>query len=404
MFNAHVLELAQEADVQDAIERVGVQTRGRPILTRKGLFRAVKLQDVGFREANIAKQEMLGAGGDAATPKGLVDFSKEKVDIILLGTMLHFRRFVAKMRSQAFLCEAISSEVEAVLSNYQRRSFTLRFPSRNVETNRTLVMGVLNVTPDSFSDGGRYLQPEQAIERGEQMVREGADLLDVGAESTRPRSEPITHEEEWRRLEPVLKVLVDRLDIPVSVDTYKPDTAAKALDLGASFLNDVTGLRNEEMVRVVAGYDVPAVIMHMQGDPKTMQVDPQYREVVADILRFFRERVADAVRGGVDEEKLIVDPGIGFGKTLGHNLEILRRLGEFRSLGRPILIGPSRKSFIGKVLDLEVDERLEGSLTATVLAMAKGASIVRVHEVRETVRAIRMADAILGLDSRELSA
>ncbi|MFQ5838067.1 MAG: dihydropteroate synthase [Thermoplasmata archaeon] len=399
MFNAHVLELVTEADAQEALKRVGVQARGRPILTRKGLFRAVKLQDVDFREAIIAKQEMLGAGGDAATPKGIVDFSKEKADVILLGTLLHFKRFIAKMRSQPLRCKAIGSEVEAVLSNYERFSFTLRFPRRDLAINKTLVMGVLNVTPDSFSDGGRYLQPEEAIMRAEQMVEEGADLVDVGAESTRPSSEPISHEEEWRRLEPVLKVLVDRLEIPISVDTYKPETAARALDLGVSMVNDVKGLGDAEMVRLVAKHDVPAVIMHMQGDPRTMQVDPRYEEVVADILRFLRRRIANAVGGGVDQDKLIVDPGIGFGKSLEHNLELLRRLGEFRSLGRPLLVGTSRKSFIGKVLDSDVAGRLEGSLATAVLAVSRGAHIVRVHDVRETVRAVRVADAILGRDS-----
>ncbi len=171
------------------------------------------------------------------------------------------------------------------------------------------------------------------------------------------------------------------------------------MDLGASMVNDVTGLRDPDMVKVLAQHDVPTVIMHMQGNPKNMQLNPQYNEVVADIIRFLRERMDEAVRGGVDEERIIVDPGIGFGKTLDHNLEILRRLREFRSLGRPILLGTSRKSFIGKVLGLDIDERLEGSLAAAVLAASKGAHIIRAHDVRETVRAVRLADAILGRGS-----
>jgi dihydropteroate synthase len=192
---------------------------------------------------------------------------------------------------------------------------------------------------------------------------------------------------------------VDRLKVPISVDTYKPKTAARALDMGASMVNDVTGLRSGDMVKVVAKYDVPVVVMHMLGDPKTMQLNPTYEEVVADILRFLRERIDHAVQEGIDEEKLIVDPGIGFGKTLGHNLEILRRLREFRSLGRPILVGTSRKSFIGKILDVDVGERLEGSLAAAVVAASRGAHILRVHDVKETARALRVADAILGRGS-----
>ncbi len=303
------------------------------------------------------------------------------------------------MRRQAFQCPAIAAEVEAVLEHDRRRTFILPMRRGPLPMERPLVMGVLNVTPDSFSDGGAHLAPDAAIQRGLEMVAEGADLLDVGAESTRPGSDPVPPQEEWRRLEPVLKVLVDRAGVPLSVDTYKPETAAKALDVGVDMVNDVTALRDDRMVQTVAKQDVPAILMHMQGEPKTMQRNPQYEEVVADILRFLRERMAHAVEGGVDEEKLLVDPGIGFGKTLDHNLEILRRLEEFRSLGRPILVGPSRKSFIGAVLDTDVEQRLEGSLAAAVLAASRGAHVVRVHDVRETVRALRLADAVLGRPS-----
>lgn len=368
--------------------------KGQPILTRKGLFRAVRLQGVGFREALIAKQEMLGAGGDAATPKGLVEFTRDTADILLLGTGLHYRRFLSKMRSQPFQCKVIAEEVQEVLENYERRSFTLRFPKGELDIDRTLVMGALNVTPDSFSDGGRFLEPEAAIKGGVRMEEEGADILDVGGESTRPGSEPVTPQEEWRRLEPVLMGLAERVEIPISVDTYRPETASKALDAGASMVNDVTGLRDMELARVVAKYDVPVILMHMLGEPKTMQRNPQYEDVVADILRFLRERIEVAVREGVDREKIVVDPGIGFGKNIEHNLEILRRLGEFRSLGRPVLVGTSRKSFIGKILNLDVEHRLEGSLAAAVVAASKGANIVRTHDVKETIKALRVADAI----------
>ncbi len=300
------------------------------------------------------------------------------------------------MKSQPLQCGTIASEVEEVLSNYARRSFALQFPKVELRLHRTLVMGVVNVTPDSFSDAGQFFEPESAIRRGEEIVREGADLLDIGAESTRPQSEPITTEEEWKRLAPVLRALVDRLKVPISVDTYKPETAEKALDLGASMVNDVTGLRDPEMVKVVARYDVPAVIMHMKGTPKTMQVNPEYDDVVADIIRYLREQMSTAIQGGVDKDKIVIDPGIGFGKTVEHNLTLLRRLGEFRSLGRPILIGTSRKSFIGKILGSDVEERLEGSLATAVLAAWGGARIVRAHDVRETVRAVRLVDEIRG--------
>lgn len=396
MFNAHVLELPERRDLREVLRRVGVQTQGRDVLERKGLFRAVKLENIGFREALIAKQEMLGAGGDAATPKGTVEFSHETSDLLLLGTPLHFRRFLAKMRRQPFRCRALAEEVEKTLEAYERRDFVLSLPQGEFPLDRVRIMGVLNVTPDSFSDGGHFLEPEKAVARAEAMVEEGADLVDVGGESTRPYSERVSAEEEWKRLEPVLEGLVDRLGVPVSVDTSKPEIAARALDLGADMVNDVLGLRDEAMVRVVAKYDVPAVVMHMLGTPETMQESPTYDDVVAEVLRWLRERLRAAVEGGVDEEKLIVDPGIGFGKAPEHNLALLRNLGSLRSLGRPILVGTSRKSFVSHATGVQPEERLEGSLAAGVLAVAQGARILRVHDVAQTVPAVRLAEAILG--------
>ncbi|MFQ5919316.1 MAG: dihydropteroate synthase [Thermoplasmata archaeon] len=399
MFNAHVLELPEARDLDQALKAVGVQAQGQPILRRKGLFRVVRLQGVGYREALIAKQEMLGAGGDAATPKGTVEFTSDEGDVILLGTPQHFKRFLAKMNHQPFRSVSLAAEVEETLTHYDREAYVLRFPKAEIPLSRSLVMGVLNVTPDSFANGGQYADPKVAIDRAQGMVKEGAGLIDIGAESTRPGGDPVSAEEEWRRLEPVLAAVIERLDVPVSVDTYKPETAAKALDLGAAMVNDVTGLRDPKMITLVARHDVPVVVMHMLGEPRTMQENPVYGDVVADIIRFLRSRLAEAVEGGVDPEKLVVDPGIGFGKTVEHNLQILRQLGAFRSLGRPILVGVSRKTFLGKLLETEVDERLEGGLAAAVLAAHHGAHIIRTHDVKETVRALAITDAILGKPS-----
>ncbi|MEE9174025.1 MAG: dihydropteroate synthase [Thermoplasmata archaeon] len=399
MFNAHVLELPEARDVNQALQAVGVQAQGQPILRRKGLFRIVRLQGVGYREALIAKQEMLGAGGDAATPKGTVEFTSDEGDVILLGTPQHFKRFLSKMKHQPFRSATLAAEVGEALTYYDREAYVLRFPGAKLPLSRTVVMGILNVTPDSFADGGQYDEPQAAIARARAMVEEGAGLIDVGAESTRPGSDPVSAAEEWKRLEPVLAGVVDQVDVPVSVDTYKPETAAKALDLGVTMVNDVTGLRDPKMIDLVAQHDIPAVLMHMLGRPNAMQKNPEYDDVVADIVRFLRARVADATEGGIDPEKLVVDPGIGFGKTAEHNLQILRQLGAFRSLGRPILVGVSRKSFLGKVLDAEVENRLEGGLAAAVLAAHHGAHILRSHDVKATVRALAVADAIRGRGS-----
>ncbi len=260
---------------------------------------------------------------------------------------------------------------------------------------RTHVMGVLNVTPDSFSDGGRHFEPAAAIRRALQMADEGADLLDVGGESTRPRSDPVLAHEEWRRVGPVLEAVTRKLDVPISIDTRKPEIAEKALQAGASIVNDVTGLRDPRMVGIIAQAGAGAVIMHMRGDPKTMQDDPRYEDVVRQVRDFLDERVRSASANGVAREAVAVDPGIGFGKSVAHNLSLLRGLGTIAAIGVPIVVGVSRKSFIGALGGAEAGERLPGSLAAATLAVAHGAHVVRAHDVAETVRAMRVADAVL---------
>jgi len=261
---------------------------------------------------------------------------------------------------------------------------------------RTRVMGVLNVTPDSFSDGGRYFEPKAAIARGIELVEQGADLIDIGGESTRPGATPVPAEEEWHRVASVLEGLSRKVDVPLSIDTRHPDVAEKALAAGASLVNDVTGLRDPRMVSLVASHHAGVVIMHMLGDPQTMQVAPHYADVVLDVRRFLQTQARAAIRGGVLPEAIALDPGIGFGKTLEHNLALLRHLDTLATLGFPLVIGVSRKSFIGALGAGGPGERLPGSLAASVLAVAHGAHVVRAHDVLETVRAMRVADAILG--------
>ncbi|HKZ49208.1 MAG TPA: dihydropteroate synthase [Thermoplasmata archaeon] len=275
------------------------------------------------------------------------------------------------------------------------RPLTLRHRGGVMTFERTRVMGALNVTPDSFSDGGRFLDPATAVEEAVRMAREGADVIDIGGESTRPGSAEVTAAEEWSRIEPVLRGLAGRLTVPLSIDTVKPEVAAKAIAAGAQMVNDVTGLRDPAMRQLVAREGVAAVIMHMQGEPRTMQENPQYEDVIDEIHEFFETRLEDCERDGIPEDRLLIDPGIGFGKTVQHNLEILKRLEEFGDLDRPILLGTSRKSFIGKLVGGEPRERLEGSLASAVFAVLAGANMVRVHDVAAHVRALRLVDAIL---------
>jgi dihydropteroate synthase len=259
-----------------------------------------------------------------------------------------------------------------------------------------MLMGVVNVTPDSFSDGGLYLDADAAIRHGEELARDGADILDVGGESTRPGAEPVGEAEEVARTEPVVRALAEAGRV-VSIDTSKLAVAEAALDAGASIVNDVTALRGDpEIGALCAERDAGLVLMHMQGDPRTMQRNPSYDEVVGDVRAFLAERLDAALAAGVAEERIWLDPGIGFGKSLDHNLELLRRLGELRSLGRPLVVGASRKSFIGRIDGSEVDERLGGTIAASILAAAEGADVLRVHDVAEVAQAARVAAAILG--------
>lgn len=266
-------------------------------------------------------------------------------------------------------------------------------------TPKTWIMGVMNVTPDSFYDGGRLNCPEAARTQAEALMADGADWLDLGAESSRPGAAPIGVDEELARLMPALEVVVG-VGAPVSVDTWRAETARRALAAGARMINDITALRGEPaMAEVVAAAGCPVVLMHMLGTPQTMQQSPRYDDVIDDICAFFEERIAFATRAGIAEANIWLDPGFGFGKSVAHNLEMLRRLREFKRFGRPLLIGTSNKNTIGKVLDLPVSERLEGTAATVAIGIVNGADAVRVHDVKAMARVARMTDAVVhGLD------
>ena len=259
---------------------------------------------------------------------------------------------------------------------------------------RTLVMGILNVTPDSFSDGGRYLDHGAAVDRGIEMVEEGADFIDVGGESTRPGSDPVSPDEERDRVVPVIETLAAKVPVPMSVDTRKPAVARAALEAGALIVNDISGARDPEMFAVAREAGAGMALMHMKGEPKTMQVAPHYGDVVAEVHEYLRERIEAAEFAGIAPERLCVDPGIGFGKDLQQNLALMHHVDVLLDLGRPVLVGPSRKRFIGALLDLPEDQRVEGTAGAVAWLVARGAHIVRVHDVREMIRLVRVVDAI----------
>jgi dihydropteroate synthase len=256
-------------------------------------------------------------------------------------------------------------------------------------------MGVLNVTPDSFSDGGRFLDHEAAVEHGLRMVVDGADLIDVGGESTRPGSDPVSSDQEIARVVPVVKRLAAEADLAISIDTRKPDVAEAAFDAGAVVVNDVAGGRDPGLFGVAARFEAGMVLMHMLGEPKTMQADPRYEDVVGDVRSYLAGRIDAATAAGIDRDRIAVDPGLGFGKTYDHNMTLLRDIDAFFDLGVPVVVGPSRKSFIGTALgDLPVNERLEGTAGAVAWLASRGTHVVRVHDVKDMVRVIRVVDAI----------
>jgi len=263
-------------------------------------------------------------------------------------------------------------------------------------TQRTYVMGILNVTPDSFSDGGSYLRRDSAVERALAMERDGADIIDVGGESTRPGAEKVSVKEEIQRVVPVIEEITKRVQIPVSIDTYKSAVAEAAVSAGASMINDISGLRfDPQMPSIAALHKIPVVIMHIKGTPENMQKNPVYTSLISEIMDYLREGIHIAMQAGIPGDRIILDPGIGFGKTVEHNLEIIQRLNEFEGFEKPVLLGHSRKSFIGRILDdLPVTDRLEGTAAAAAIGIFNGANIIRVHDVKEMVRVARVADAI----------
>jgi len=272
----------------------------------------------------------------------------------------------------------------------------MKFKGYNLQFgNRTLVMGILNVTPDSFSDGGLYLKTNKAIERGCQMAEEGADIIDVGGESTRPFSKRVSLEEEMERVLPVIEGLKRHLDIPISIDTYKAKVAQEAIKAGASIVNDISALRfDEQMIDVIKKEDVPVILMHMKGTPEDMQLNPVYEDVVSEIKEFFSERINTLSSQGLRKDMMILDPGIGFGKNLDHNLRILKEIETFYEFNMPVLLGTSNKSFIGKILNNQPHKREAGTLASVAYAAMKGVHIVRVHSVKKSVEVIKIITAI----------
>jgi dihydropteroate synthase len=393
-----VLALSCRTDLDAELGRVGADPACWPIFAAKAETVIVKLDDLSVATANILKQTALLCGADCAVHSQVITGRVRRSDALLFGTRRQLAAVADRLGGQPECAARLAPGLREQLSRQAASGVTLRVGSRTIDlAQRTRVMGIVNVTPDSFSDGGRFLEPERAVEQALKLEAEGADFLDLGAESTRPGARPVEPVEQMRRLRPVLRGLRGRCRVPISVDTMSARVARAAADEGAAMVNDVSGLSADgAMARTVKRYCLACVMMHMKGEPRTMQRRPAYSDLMGEIVGTMGSAVDRALAAGIERDRLVVDPGIGFGKSFEHNHEILRRLSELRSLGLPVMVGPSRKAFIGAITGEQADTRLEGTIAACLLAAVAGASIVRVHDVGPVRRALAVADAVAG--------
>ena len=395
-----LLHVPSGSEAEDLLRGIGVEPYGIASMAPKMRHCNVLIEGLTPKVANIIKQEMLSQGGDAAVSRGSVDCSVKKTDVVVMGTVKQLLRFAEKLSLQPFGLKDVSSDLRELLDHAARREFSLKTPRREIRLGgRTLIMGVINMTPDSFSDGGMIADAESGLRQAERLIAEGADILDVGGESSRPGAGPVPLKEELRRVIPLIRRISREADVPVSVDTAKAEVARQAIDAGAEIVNDVTALRGDrKMARIVAEAGVPVILMHMRGTPRTMQKgDLVYRSLLGEILRFLSERVGHAVEAGIPPDRIMVDPGIGFGKSVEDNLRLIRHLGELASLGLPLCVGVSRKHFTGKITGVvRPGERIEGTAAAVTAAILNGADVVRVHDVGAMKRVAAMADAVRG--------
>ncbi len=389
-----ILRLTAEG-VREEMIRLGVHPRGVRIMERKAPQLLIRIEDLDLRAALILKQDMLSLGGDVALKSEAAGLKVKSTPAMIMGTPIHLARLTEKIKGQPFGLSDLADSLDDLLGDYgSARRFVVN--GRDLlEEGKTLVMGVLNVTDDSFSDARQNLDRKAAVARGMEMVAEGADIVDVGGESTRPGALQVSPETESSRVVPVIEELAERGCKYICIDTTKAEVAERALASGASIVNDISGMNfDSEMPTVASAAGASVILMHTTGRPETMQDEISYDDLMADIFRYLNEAVRKAEENGIPREKLCVDPGIGFGKMPEHNMELIARAGELRSLGTPVLIGVSRKSFIGHYLGDDVRNRLTGSIAAAAAAIMGGADIVRVHDVAQTVKAAKICDQV----------
>ncbi len=381
---------------------IGVDPYGIKIMFPKATGRVILLEGISGYAANILKQDLLSLGADAAVPRAAL-LSRKKTNCLIFAHDAHLKKLLDKLHKQPSELKAVGKELAALCAQIQRKNEFWQIKSGKLLLKRCLIMGIVNATPDSFSGDGLFRNDtafgvEKVIRsKVSGLIRDGADILDIGGESARPGSRPVGIREELERVLRVMRICRKYFPkVPLSVDTRKSEVAHCALAEGAAIVNDITGLRDEKMRRVIARQNAGVVLMHMQGNPLMMQKNPRYRDVLAEVFRFFSDRIRLARESGIDSAQIVLDPGIGFGKRLLDNMQLIRYLYTFKSFGMPLLIGASRKSFLGILAgNQDPSQRIPETLAAHALSIAAGAQILRVHDVREAVLAARVAEGIL---------
>ncbi|MDP8210498.1 MAG: dihydropteroate synthase [Candidatus Stygibacter australis] len=393
-----ILHIINSEQAQAELKKINVSSGGIESMYAKMNGLCLKLENVPLAAANILKQEMLSLGGDAAVARGVVNGTVPLSEVILMGNEQKLLRLAEKLVwQQYFKLPAIRKDILRLLKNFQGKDIGKReYNGKTIDLSQTQIMGVLNITPDSFSDGEKFLAKDAAVKQALIMIDEGAAIIDIGGESTRPGAAEVSAREEKERVIDVIREIRQESDILISIDTTKAEVARGAMKAGADMINDISALRfDPEMIKVLMEYpEAGVILMHMLGTPRTMQQKPEYEDTIREILEFLQERINYAVSNGISPERIMIDPGIGFGKRQSDNLLILQRLAEFHCLNCPVVLGASRKSFINRIYESKADEREEGTLAGTALGHNAGVHIIRVHDVKQSKRLLQVMQAV----------
>ena len=394
----NVIKIKNLEEAAAIFKKIGVDPYGIDAMASKTININILLEDQPCKIANIIKQEMLSVGGDAAVARGSVSCSVPVSNILIMGTLKQISELVKKIDKQPFGLNLIARNILKILKNIGQNEYVLKTFRREINLGKkTLIMGILNITPDSFSDGGLYCSQQKAVERGLQMVDEGADIIDIGGESTRPGAESIEASVELKRVLPVIESLVKQVKIPISIDTTKAKVAKLALASGAEIVNDISALHGDKKIaKTISDEGAAVILMHMRGNPRNMQKgNLVYNNLMGEVTDYLEKSSEKALKAGIEKDCLVIDPGIGFGKTPEDNYKIIKNLSQLKELGMPVMIGTSRKSFIGKATGGEPEQRLEGTAATIAAAIMNGCHIVRVHDVAAMKKVAAVTDAIV---------